>query len=231
MKKHVKYLIFGFLFLIILGGFAWFFNRSSVEPVQVSDTQTENSETKAKIIAFGDSLTAGYGVLLDESYPAILEKKLVDAGFDVDVVNAGVSGETTKGNLERAEFITKQKPDIVLLGIGGNDALRNLSLNETKKNISETIKLLLSGQNPPKVLLLKMQAPLNSGLEYKQNFDSIYTELSKQYGVTLVPFITEEVFLNSKYKLEDGIHLNREGYEQIVENYILQSVVDLLNSK
>ncbi len=190
--------------------------------------KTQNAK-EIKILAFGDSLTAGYNLPSGESYPSQLEVKLSEAGFSVQVINSGVSGETTRGNLERAEFIRSQNPDIVLLGIGGNDALRSLPVAETKSNMDKTIRILQGKANPPVVLLLQMQSPLNSGFSYKQVFDAIYPNLANTYKLELVPFLTEEIFLDSTNLLPDGIHLNKKGYGQVVEQHILQAVIQKLS--
>ncbi len=182
-----------------------------------------------KIIAFGDSLTAGYGLPASESYPAQLEEALQQAGYSVEVINSGVSGETTRGNLERADFIRKQNPDVVLLGIGGNDALRLLPLEETRKNIKSTIETLKTGEKPPVIILLKMQAPLNAGLGYKREFDAVYEEVAEATGVLLVPFLTAEVFLDAENKLTDGIHLNKVGYSKVIDLYILPVLTEVLD--
>jgi acyl-CoA thioesterase I len=181
-------------------------------------------ESAVKIIAVGDSLTAGYGLPLSESYPAVLESSLRDLGYDVEVVNSGVSGETTKGNLERMNFILSQAPDVVILGIGGNDALRLIPFSETEKNLRSTITTLQSAENAPVIVLLKMQAPLTSGLSYKREFDGLYEKLANEYGLILVPFLTTELFLEPNNKLPDGIHYNQEGYKLAVERYILPEV-------
>jgi acyl-CoA thioesterase-1 len=183
------------------------------------------------IIAFGDSLTAGYGVSQSEAYPAQLESALREAGFDVRVVNSGVSGETTRGNAERAQFIRSQEPDFVILGIGGNDALRALPLDETEKNIRQTIDILQSGEQAPRVLLLQMQAPLNAGKEYKDTFDGLYETIATEKNLLLVPFITEEIFLDQDNKLPDGIHYNQVGYQKVVEEHILPAVQRVLNER
>lgn len=227
MKKtiNMKLVLYTTLGAILIFFMLSFFSSSSVPPVATRDIK---SEVGVKIIAFGDSLTAGYGLPVDEAYPAQLEKSLKDKGLAVTVINSGVSGETTKGNLERAEFIRKQNPDLVLLGIGGNDALRALPVEETKKNISETIDILKGGVNPPEVILLKMQAPINAGLAYKKDFDSIYGDLAKEKKILLLPFITTEVFLSRGYKLSDGLHYNKAGYGQIVDLYLAEPVADIV---
>ena len=180
------------------------------------------------IIAFGDSLTAGYGLPINESYPAQLDAALKASGKQVKVINAGISGETTRGNLERAQFIRSQNPDIVLLGIGGNDALRALPVSDTKANIIKTIETLKNGENPPVIILLKMQSPLNAGLSYKREFDAMYEEIAQSQEILLVPFLTAEVFLKQENKLEDGIHLNKAGYARVIEDYLLEPVIDVI---
>jgi acyl-CoA thioesterase-1 len=218
--------------ILILGISGWLFLSKQNQKQNTSVTNPVTEETNVieekLVIAFGDSLTAGYRLSLFESYPAQLEKKLKDAGLSVTVVNAGVSGETSKGNLERAQFIRDQNPDVVLLGIGGNDALRFLPIGETRKNIENTIQILLSGTNPPKVLFLKMQAPINSGLAYKKEFDGLYKDLADTYNLTLIPFIVSEVFLNSNYMLDDRIHPNKDGYALLVEKYLIKEVTRAL---
>lgn len=184
-------------------------------------------DSEKVIIAFGDSLTAGYGLPESESYPRQLEKRLRENGIAVKVINSGVSGETTAGNRERASFISSQNADIVLLGIGGNDALRFLKGEETFKNIEESVRILQSN-GKTKVILLSMQAPLNVGAEYKKDFDALYQKIAEKYSLQVIPFITPEIFLNQNLKLSDGIHLNKEGYAAVVEKYIYPALYDLL---
>lgn len=206
----------------------WLAPNANTEAVRAIPARDTAAGVAVRIIAFGDSLTAGYGLPAREAYPAQLEAALQEAGFAVAVVNAGVSGETTRGNLERAAFIRSQNPDIVLLGIGGNDALRLLPFSETEKNIRETITTLRSGENPPVVILLTMQAPLTSGLGYKRDFDALYKNLAKEYGLIAVPFLTTELFLDNDNKLPDGIHYNKTGYEKVVTQYLLPTVSEVL---
>jgi acyl-CoA thioesterase I len=209
----------------IVGIWMW----STLHTEEPHNTVMEEAErgatTTFSIIAFGDSLTAGYGLPLSESYPAQLQVLLQGMNFSVTVINAGVSGETTRGNFERAPFIRAQNPHIVLLGIGGNDALRFLPIEETRKNMAKTIEILSAGENPPRVVLLGMQAPQNAGAEYKKEFDALYRELATAYNLALVPFITEDVFLNGAYKLQDGIHLNKAGYRKVIDDNLLDVVI------
>jgi acyl-CoA thioesterase-1 len=203
-------------------------NMQAQENTNLEKDTDQKQKIEYKIISFGDSLTAGYGLNLEDSYPMQLEKKLLEQKYKVKIINAGVSGETSMGNLERAEFIRTQNPDIVILGIGGNDALRGLNINDTKENIENTIKILQSGSNPTKVILLQIQSPNNLGIKYKKEFDAIYQSVSKNKSVPLVPFVVDEVFLSPKYMLGDGIHPNAEGYKILIDKYINPEVLKFL---
>lgn len=224
MKKTLSYI---FILLVAITGIVFYALRAPTnnEKVETTGPEAETQASTYKIVAFGDSLTAGYGLPLLDSYPSELERELRAAGRSVSVINAGISGETSRGNRERAEFIRSQNPQIVLLGIGGNDALRALPTSELKKNISETVEVLTSGTNPPEVILLQMQAPQNAGADYKREFDAIYTDVAKSYSLTLIPFLVEEVFLNRNLLLSDGIHPNKEGYKILVSKYIYPEVL------
>jgi acyl-CoA thioesterase-1 len=211
------------IFCVALAVLFWYlFLRSSSENSVVSQREDGASYT---IIAFGDSLTAGYGLPLYESYPFQLQDRLKEQGLLVRVVNAGVSGETTKGNNERAGFIRDQKPNMIIWGIGGNDALRALPVSEVRKNMESTIEILRSSEIKPKILILKMQAPLNAGSEYKKEFDSVYEDLSKKYNLPLVPFLVSDVFLNQDLMLQDRIHPNKDGYAKLIEDNLIDVVI------
>ena len=224
---NLKTLLIG---LFILGvPLLWWFFRSTPNEQVISSLPPRNVAGEFTIVAFGDSLTAGYGLPINESYPAQLETALKEKNLSVKVVNAGVSGETTKGNNERSEFIRSQNPDVVLLGIGGNDALRQLPVEDSKANILKTIRTLKSGDNPPVVILLQMQAPLNAGLAYKRDFDAMYKSISDSEKIILVPFLTAEVFLDSANKLPDGIHLNQRGYGIVVDKYLVPVLAPVIS--
>lgn len=225
MNKIISVIIGAVTLGVIAGGYFYFSTPRADAPVPQAWGVAEDV---IRIVALGDSLTAGYGIPLNESYPSQLEVVLRAEGYAVEVINAGVSGETTSGTLARAQFVRDQNPRIVLLGIGGNDALRFLPLEDARKNVRETLRTLQSGENPPRVLLLQMQAPLNAGFAYKRDFDSIYIDLAEEFGIPLVPFIVFDVQLNQKYVIEDGIHLNKQGYVVLVEKYIAPAVKKVL---
>jgi acyl-CoA thioesterase-1 len=227
--NNKQLLIIGIV-IVVIASVWWFFSASkntTQKNLDIVSSETTSDES-IKIIAFGDSLTAGYGLSQAEAYPAQLEAALQQKGYEVSVINSGVSGETTRGNLERAEFIRSQDPNIVILGIGGNDALRNLPLEEIKKNIESTVSILKSGEKPPRVILLQMQAPLNSGLKYKQQFDALYKTISIENNLMLIPFITTDMFLNTANKLSDGIHYSKLGYQKVIEKHLLPNLEKIL---
>ncbi len=212
--------------LLTLGILVAFFAGGS--EVAKVEKRVISQQSGVKIIAFGDSLTAGYGVSAEASYPALLEAALKQSGHQVIVKNEGVSGETTEENLKRAQAVRDQNPDLVLLGIGGNDALRLLPVPKMRQNIEATIKILQSGSNAPVVVLLRMQAPPTSGLGYKKEFDAVYEELASTYQILLLPFFTTKLYLNPDYRAKDGIHFNEAGYKKVVDDYLLEEVLDIL---
>ncbi len=181
-----------------------------------------------KILAFGDSLTAGYGMSPQDAYPAQLETKLKAAGYDVKIQNAGVSGDTTTGGLNRLDWSLQNKPDLVLLGLGANDALRNLNPDIPEKNLDQMLSTLQDREID--VLLLGMYAPRNFGPRYTSFFDSIYPDLADKYDVPLYPFLLDGVFGNPTLNLTDGLHPNQKGAE-VMADKLLPFVREFLESE
>ncbi|MCP9455658.1 MAG: arylesterase [Nitrospira sp.] len=176
------------------------------------------TEIKPRIVAFGDSLTAGLGVKRDDAYPARLQKRLEELGFRYQVINAGVSGDTTAGGLRRVGWVLSAKPEIVILELGANDGLRGLSLEQTKTNLGHIIQQLR--QAGVTVILAGMKLPPNYGQEYTEQFASIYPALADHYRLPLIPFFLEGVAASSKLNQADGIHPTKEGYEIVVEQVL-----------
>lgn len=233
MKKTIKlWLTVGFVLLVVSGIF--FITRDNKTPDIVSIEENKAKEmgnidnTKAAftIVAVGDSLTAGYNLSLADSYPKILERKLRGAGENVEVINAGISGETTAGLLERARFISGQKPGIVLVTIGGNDAFRNLPLKNTKENIQQTIKIFKQSVKAENIYLMQVEAPANLGQGYRDEFNAMYKQITDLEKINLLPFVVPEVFLDQSKMLPDGIHPNKKGYEFIVDSYIFPAILE-----
>jgi acyl-CoA thioesterase I len=173
------------------------------------------SAERPRIVAFGNSLTAGLGVPPDQSYPAHLQRALDAAGYAYRVVNAGVSGETTAGGVRRVSWVLNSKPTIVILELGANDGLRGLSLQDTKANLERIIQQLQ--QASATVVLAGMKLPPNYGQDYTTGFEGLYQALAKQYRLTLIPFFLDGVAGSSSLNQADGIHPTGEGYRLIVE--------------
>lgn len=195
------------------------------EPAPV--LKTPSSANRPHIVAFGDSLTAGLGVSPAQSYPAQLQKKLDALGYSYQVVNAGVSGETTAGGLRRVPWILTGKPFMVILELGGNDGLRGLSLQETRSHLDTIIRQFKEAHVP--VLLVGMKLPPNYGKEYTDRFKAMYPELATTHALPLIPFLLEGVGGERTLNQTDGIHPTGEGYRIVVEN-VLKSLLPILNT-
>lgn len=170
-----------------------------------------------RILAFGDSLFAGYGLDPAQSYPARLEAALRAKGVNALVANAGVSGDTTAAGLQRLAFTLDaqgQKPDLFILELGGNDLLRGLSPEETKANLGTMLAELKARDIP--VLLMGMRAPPNYGPEYQAQFDALYAALAKEHGAALIPFWLEDIYREPELFQADKIHPTAEGIERLV---------------
>ena len=176
------------------------------------------ADERPRIVAFGNSLTAGLGVSQDEAYPAQLQRALDEAGYLYRVVNAGVSGDTTAGGVRRVSWVLNSRPTIVILELGGNDGLRGLSLSETKANFERIIQQLQ--QASVVVVLAGMKLPPNYGKEYTAEFEALYQSLAKQYQLRLIPFFLDGVAGSSSLNQADGIHPTGEGYRLIVEKVL-----------
>ena len=180
-----------------------------------------------KVVLFGDSLMAGYG--LDKKYhlSSVLENNLNKNGLKVKVINASVSGDTSAGGLNRIEWtIAEKNIDLILIGLGANDMLRGISPNETEKNLEKTIKKILNKKI--QIILAGMVAPDSHGKDYKNKFDKIYKKLSDKYDLNLIPFLLDGVALNPELNLEDGMHPNEKGITIISDN-IEKKLLKILN--
>lgn len=167
-----------------------------------------------RIVAFGDSLTAGYQLPADAAFPVVLEKRLKAAGLDVVVANAGVSGDTTAQGLARLDWSIPDGTDGVILELGANDALRGLDPTRAEENLDQMLARLKTRNI--KVLLAGMYAPRNNGPDYVKAFDGMFARLAAKYDAVLYPFFLEGVAGVADLSLADGIHPNRQGVEMIV---------------
>lgn len=171
-----------------------------------------------KLVAFGDSLSAGYNLPASAAFPTVLEQALRQKGLAVEIVNAGVSGDTTQGGLERLDWSVPDGTDGVILELGANDALRGVDPALTRKNLDAMIARLTERKIP--VLLAGMYAPRNLGEDYAKRFDAIYPELAKQYGLVLYPFFLEGIAGERALNQADGLHPTADGVAVIVRTIL-----------
>ena len=185
----------------------------------------------ATVSVLGDSLTAGYGLARENSFPAQLERALREDGYHVRVLNAGVSGDTTAGGLARLAWVLADRPDLVIVELGGNDALRGLAPAGVAANLDAIIERLKSAGVA--VLLTGMQAPRNLGEPYYTSFDRIYPDLAERHEVAFYPFFLAGVATNPDLNQPDGIHPTARGVAVIVENLLplVKSELDRLEAK
>jgi acyl-CoA thioesterase-1 len=170
----------------------------------------EQVDTRPIILAFGDSLTAGYGVPHGSGYPELLQTKLDDDGYHYHVVNAGISGDTTSGGLNRLHMALETKPAVVILELGGNDGLRGLPVADTRANLDEMIVAFQKAG--AQVILAGMTLPLNYGADYVHSFEDVFKDLAKKYKLALIPFFLEGVAAQPGLVQQDGIHPTAKGY-------------------
>lgn len=176
------------------------------------------AEAPLKIVAFGDSLTAGYGLQAKDAFPAKLERALQAKGMKVEIENAGVSGDTSSGGLSRLEWSIPEGTDAVILELGANDMLRGVDPSVTKKSL-DAILAKLKERNIV-VLLCGMRAAPNLGEQFVDAFDKLYEDLAKKYDTVFYPFFLEGVAAQAKLALRDGIHPNAAGVDTIVTNIL-----------
>ncbi len=188
-----------------------------------------NASAIEKVVLFGDSLMAGYGLPKEYHLSLVLENKLKKDGFNIQVINGSVSGSTSSGGLNRAEWsLSDPAIDLVILGMGANDMLRGIQPDETKKNLEQIIEIAKNKEI--EIILAGMIAPSTHGKKYKKEFDSIYPKLSKKHNLLLIPFLLEGVALDPSLNQQDGIHPNKKGTIKISEN-IKKSIIAILDKK
>jgi len=196
VRRFLPNLFSGFLFWVILMNASYGLG----EPV---------------ILAFGDSLTAGFGVDSRESYPGRLQRLLNDKGYHYKVVNAGVSGDTTAGGVRRIEWVLKHEPEIVIIELGANDGLRGLPIDEMRKNLGLIIEVCK--KKGAQVLLAGMEITPNLGAEYSREFKESFSLLAKKYQVTFLPFFLKDVAARPELTQPDGVHPLANGYAIVTQ--------------
>jgi acyl-CoA thioesterase-1 len=198
--------------------------NNSAPPVA---TQTPD-KSLPKIVAFGDSLTAGLGLKATESYPSILQQKLDADGYRYEVVNAGVSGDTSAGGLRRLDWALEGNVRFLILELGANDILRGQPVEEMKKNLGQIIERAKA--RGVEVLLAGMYAPTNAGADYQREIRDAFESLAREHQVTLIPFLLDRVGGIESLNQADGIHPNAEG-TKIVAGTVYQSLRPLLEKQ
>jgi acyl-CoA thioesterase-1 len=176
------------------------------------------AERALRIVALGDSLTAGFMLPPADSFPAQLQRALADRGHEVEVINAGISGDTTGAGLARLDWAIGEGADAVILELGANDALRGIEPGKAKANLTAILAQIEARGLP--VLIAGMRAPNNWGEAYVREFDAIFPELAKAGGHLLYPFFLDGVATDPKLNLGDGLHPNREGVARIVSGIL-----------
>ena len=186
-----------------------------------------NLLAETRIVLYGDSLMAGYGLTQKHHLATVLENNLISKGLNAKVINASVSGDTSAGGLNRLNWIlSEEKFDLFVLGLGANDMLRGISPEETEKNLEKIIQKVL--EKNIDLILTGMIAPTSRGKDYKNKFDLIYKNLSSQFNLKFVPFLLEGVALNPDLNLEDGMHPNEKGI-LIVSKNLEKKILEILN--
>ena len=182
--------------------------KAAVEPEQNGDKV---------ILFFGDSLTAAYGIELEEAFPALIQNRIDSLRLGYTVLNSGLSGETTSGGLNRLNWVLNQKVDVFVLELGANDGLRGIPLTETKSNLQAMIDLVRTKNPETKIILAGMQIPPNMGPEYTGEFRKLFPELAEGNQIDLIPFLLDGVAGIPELNLQDGIHPTSEGHQIVKE--------------
>jgi acyl-CoA thioesterase I len=225
MKNHLS----GLLIFIVTIALSWHCSQKSEDNAdqQAEKPNAQERSEKKMILFFGNSLTAGYGIEEEDAFPALVQKKIDSLSLDYRVINGGLSGETTASGSNRVDWFLEDRPDIFVLELGANDGLRGIPLNETKKNLEIIIDKVKEKYPETEVLLAGMQIPPNMGQEYTNSFRQMYTEISNEKEITLIPFLLEGVAGDPDLNLPDGIHPTEEGHKIVAEN-IWENIAPLL---
>lgn len=196
-------------------------SKTTVATTENDTTETESSEKASSktILFFGDSITAGYGLDdTNDAFPGIIQAKIDSLGLDYEVINSGVSGETSAGGKSRIDWILNQDIDIFVLELGANDGLRGVAIPETKANLQAIIDAVKAKSPDTRIILAGMQMPPNMGGDYTKQFKAIFTDLAKENQLAFIPFILENVGGIKELNQSDGIHPTAKGHKVVAEN-------------
>tara|TARA_R110002126_G_scaffold5625_3_gene29930 strand:+ start:42018 stop:42674 length:657 start_codon:yes stop_codon:yes gene_type:complete len=207
------------LLLVAISFFTVSCNQKQESEKKVTPTADKKPEKQKKknILFYGNSLTAGYGLDEDESFPSLIQNKIDSLNLNYRVINGGLSGETTASGLSRLDWFLEDQPEVFILELGGNDGLRGIPLAETRKNLNAIISSVSNRFPDTKILLAGMQIPPNMGQEYSEEFREMYAEIARKQEVEMIPFLLEGVAGNPDLNLPDGIHPTSEGQEIVAQ--------------
>lgn len=209
--------LFG-LFILTLMAISCRDNSSAATNLKEEEKDTATAKEAKTILFFGNSLTAGYGLEPSEAFPALIQKKIDSLQLGYQVINAGVSGETSSGGNSRVDWILRQPVDVFVLELGANDGLRGVPVAETKKNLQSIIDKVRAKYPDAEIVLAGMQVPPNMGQKYAVEFQGIFPGLAKENNIELIPFLLDGVGGEAKLNLQDGIHPTAEGHRILAEN-------------
>lgn len=217
----MRRLIFALEFMLCLmvtgNGLALGLIKTEIRHLDASDSSKKNASPQT-ILFLGNSLSAGYGLDPELAFPALIQQKIDSLKWNFRVVNAGLSGETSSGGLRRVDWLLKNRVDILVLELGGNDGLRGIALDLTKKNLQAIIDRAKARYPTVKIVVAGMQVPPNLGQEYAVQFRALYAELAKKNNALLIPFLLQGVGGDPKLNLPDGIHPTAAGHRLVTKN-------------
>lgn len=200
----------------------------SAETAPETEVETTKNTSSKKIVFFGDSLTAGYGLEdVDDAFPGIIQDKIDALGLEYSIVNSGVSGETTSGGKNRIDWVLNEEPSIFILELGANDGLRGVPLDQSKANLQTIIDAVKTKYPETVIVLAGMQIPPNMGQSYTTEFKNMFPDLAKENNLHLVPFLLEDVGGIPYLNQSDGIHPTKAGHKILAENVwtVLQPIL------
>jgi acyl-CoA thioesterase-1 len=189
---------------------------SAIVSATAVSSAAPGADSRPVIVCYGDSLTAGYGVDRNSSYPSVMQRDLDAGGFHYRVVNMGVSGDTTKDGLARIQRVLAARPEVVVVEFGGNDGLRGLPVRETQQNLDSMIAALK--KSGTRVTIAGITLPPDYGPDYVGQFNAMFPTVAKKYAVPLLPFIYKDVYGVKGYIQDDGVHATIEGNVQVAKN-------------
>lgn len=208
---------------------------ASKESITVAAARATATTVGARVLILGTSLTAGLGLDPDSAYPAVLQRLADSSGYRTTIVAAGLSGETSAGALRRVDWLLRDKADVVVIETGANDGLRGLRVDTTRANIIAIVRKVREANPQSRVLLAQMEAPPNLGQQYTRDFHETFMTVSRDEGITLIPFFLNGVAGDRDLNQEDGIHPNAEGARRAARNMwrtlgpVLREVPGVLN--